>query len=109
VLEKKHKLNLETTKLVAKQPDLLVKKASSQVNELERSLINEIEKKITQFKQQFATQLATLHAVSPLATLDRGYAIVSHHQKVLFDAQQVNTGDLIDVRLATGKLKASVV
>ncbi len=54
--------------------------------------------------------LRTLHAVSPLATLDRGYAIVSAPDgHVLQDATEARPGDTIDARLARGRLSARVL
>jgi exodeoxyribonuclease VII large subunit len=51
----------------------------------------------------------TLQAVSPLATLERGYAIVSRGDgSILRDAAQVAPGTLIEARLATGRLRAKV-
>ncbi|MFV0477671.1 MAG: exodeoxyribonuclease VII large subunit [Parahaliea sp.] len=51
-----------------------------------------------------------LDSVSPLATLDRGYAIVSTQAgKVLQDASQVKTGDVLNARLAHGYLSLSVL
>ena len=52
--------------------------------------------------------MSTLHAVSPLATLDRGYAIATLKEKVLFSAEQTKIGDTIEVRLAQGKLSCEV-
>ena len=60
-------------------------------------------------QQQFARLLVTLHAVSPLATLDRGYALATCNNKVIIDSQQVNIGDIIDIRLAKGQLKSKVL
>jgi exodeoxyribonuclease VII large subunit len=52
-----------------------------------------------------------LHAVSPLATLDRGYAIVEDVQsgKVLTNASDASTGDDVRARLAQGELIATVI
>jgi exodeoxyribonuclease VII large subunit len=51
----------------------------------------------------------TLHAVSPLATLERGYAIVSTVDgAILRDAAAVNPGLVIEARLARGRLRAKV-
>ena len=51
----------------------------------------------------------TLNAVSPLATLGRGYAIVSdEHGKILRDAADVAEGGLIEARLAVGSIRAKV-
>ena len=51
-----------------------------------------------------------LHAVSPLATLDRGYAIVEDLEtgKVLIDAGDATVGSDIRARLASGELTATV-
>jgi exodeoxyribonuclease VII large subunit len=51
----------------------------------------------------------TLNAVSPLATLDRGYAIASRPDgTILRDAAEAPPGTSIEVRLATGHLRAKV-
>jgi len=43
-------------------------------------------------------------ALSPLAVLDRGYAMVSKGTALVRDAAQVTTGDRLRVRLARGTL-----
>jgi exodeoxyribonuclease VII large subunit len=51
----------------------------------------------------------TLNAVSPLATLDRGYAIVSTEGGgILRNAADAKPGTLIDARLAHGSIRARV-
>jgi exodeoxyribonuclease VII large subunit len=50
-----------------------------------------------------------LHALSPLAVLDRGYALVySSDGKLLRDAANAHRDDTIDIRLAKGNLAAKV-
>jgi exodeoxyribonuclease VII large subunit len=50
-----------------------------------------------------------LNAVSPLATLDRGYAIVSVADgPIVRNAADAAPGTLIDVRLQSGRLRAKV-
>ena len=51
---------------------------------------------------------ARLGALSPLATLARGYAIVRAGGEVVRDAGAVATGGLVDVQLAQGSLGARV-
>ena len=53
----------------------------------------------------------TLAALSPLATLDRGYAIVTRLDdgRILTDTGTVTAGQGIGVRLARGELEATVV
>jgi len=56
------------------------------------------------------TMARALQAVSPLATLDRGYAIVTTvpDGRVLTDAEQAAPGTEIEARLARGRLRARV-
>jgi exodeoxyribonuclease VII large subunit len=49
-----------------------------------------------------------LQALSPLATLGRGYAIVRSGEKTVRDASTVRPGDRLDVQLAAGALDATV-
>jgi exodeoxyribonuclease VII large subunit len=59
-----------------------------------------------------AARLSTLHAqlaaLSPFATLERGYAIVHRGDEVVRSAEHVNAGDAIDVRVAEGSFGATV-
>jgi exodeoxyribonuclease VII large subunit len=51
----------------------------------------------------------TLNAISPLATLERGYAIVSlDGGKILRSAADARPGTLIEARLAKGRIRAKV-
>jgi len=53
--------------------------------------------------------LARVRALSPAATLERGYAIVQDAEgQVLRSAVQVSPGDAIGVRLASGRVAAKV-
>jgi exodeoxyribonuclease VII large subunit len=50
-----------------------------------------------------------LQSLSPLAILERGYALVFDAEgKLLKDASRVNVGDQISARLAHGQLQAGV-
>ncbi len=59
--------------------------------------------------RRLAPLAAGLAQLSPLRVLDRGYAIVeSSEGHVVVDATQVASGDSIGVRLAKGRLRATV-
>lgn len=61
------------------------------------------------FQERLAGSSLTLNAVSPLATLERGYAIVTDEQnRVVVDAAKLREGDLIQTRFARGHAQASV-
>ena len=51
---------------------------------------------------------ARLKALSPLATLDRGYAIVRAGARALRDASAVSQGDRLEIELASGAVGARV-
>jgi exodeoxyribonuclease VII large subunit len=51
---------------------------------------------------------ARLQALSPLATLDRGYAIVRHEGAVVRSAAALGSGDTVDIRLAEGGFSGTV-
>jgi len=73
--------------------------------DLRRGLLRQVER--TQQRLKLASR--TLQSLSPLATLERGYAIVtSTDGKVLTDSGAVKSGAAIDVRLARGSLGATV-
>lgn len=59
---------------------------------------------------RLATAVRALDAVSPLATLGRGYALVLRQTdgRAVTDAGHVTTGDPLDIRLARGRLDATV-
>jgi exodeoxyribonuclease VII large subunit len=61
-------------------------------------------------RERLLPLVRTLQAVSPLATLSRGYAIVSGPDgEILRDAAQAPGGTLIEARLAHGRLRARIV
>ena len=50
-----------------------------------------------------------LEAVSPLAVLNRGFAVATNpEQQVIRSVSQVSAGDAIDLRLTDGVLRARV-
>lgn len=106
--QKKHRLSLVMFRLNARHPGRLLQQARLHMQGLERTLIQHMDAKMSMHRQQFMSQLATLHVVSPLATLERGYAIATVHYQVILDSQQVGLGELIDVRLARGRLMCEV-
>ena len=61
-------------------------------------------------KQRLRTATKGLHNLSPLATLERGYAIVtgSNSARVITDAAKVQQGERVEARLARGRLSCRV-
>ncbi len=59
---------------------------------------------------RLAAAASALHALSPLAVLARGFAVVQDaHGQVLRDAAHTTPGDELDIRLAHGSLRTRVL
>lgn len=68
-----------------------------------------IEKQMEEAQKRLALAAASLDALSPLAVLDRGYAIAQREDgSLLRDAKSVSIGESIRVRLAKGRIAANV-
>jgi len=106
--QKKYHLHLCTMKIQAQNPRISIQQTKTKVQQLSDRLIQQIRLKSNQLRHQLTANLATLHAVSPLATLDRGYAIATHKNKVLYSTETIEIGDTIDIRLAKGSLVCDV-
>jgi len=74
--------------------------------ELQRNMENLLREK----KQELAILRSQLEAQSPLAVLDRGYAVVTDTEtgRVIRSAEQCGTDQSIDIRLRRGSLLAEV-
>jgi exodeoxyribonuclease VII large subunit len=66
---------------------------------------------VTRRRQRLAPLAGRLDALSPLAVLERGYAIVSreHDGQVVRSPDDVTAGELVAVRLARGRVRAEVL
>jgi exodeoxyribonuclease VII large subunit len=87
----------------------LAQLAARQQN-LQQRLYHAWEKNITRKQQRLAMNSRALDSVSPLATLQRGYAIVQDMagKKIYHDAAELNAGDKVSARLAKGSLICTV-
>jgi exodeoxyribonuclease VII large subunit len=64
-----------------------------------------------QRQQRLALASRTLNAVSPLAVLDRGYALVTLAEsgRLVQNPSEAPIGSIIEARVANGKLRAQVI
>jgi exodeoxyribonuclease VII large subunit len=78
----------------------------NQVSELLRS---SMERLLVRKSEKLGHLGQSLNVVSPLATLDRGYAIVqTPNQQVIREAADLKPGDILTARLARGTVEATV-
>ena len=105
---KKQQIYYYTNQLHMKNPLHYLQQVKIRLQQIEKQLIQQINLKINLFRYQLNNQLSTLHAVSPLATLDRGYSITTHKGKVLDDTARLTIGDRVNIRLAKGSLDCEI-
>jgi len=68
-----------------------------------------VQRRLQSAHERFERSLRTLNAVSPLATLERGYAIITDAgTHVVTDAVVLTPGARIEARLARGSVRATV-
>ena len=69
-----------------------------------------IQHKLETLQRKYLSLVHTLNAVSPLATLERGYAIVTNPKtsEVIRSSQQLSINDMIKTRLAHGEIISQI-
>jgi len=102
--KKQTSLELMSNKLWQFNPANKTRSYQMQQQYLSGRLVTALNRKFERLKQQLTNTSQTLHAVSPLATLNRGYAIVNEPQSdhIIRTTKQLKTGDSIQTRLAQG-------
>ena len=110
LLSDTNQLQAIRSNLLQQSPAISVQRNFSQLSELRQRLVTTTRSLLATAEHRAALLARALHSVSPLATLDRGYAIVmdASTETVLLRASDVNVGDDILARLGEGELVATV-
>jgi exodeoxyribonuclease VII large subunit len=104
------KLNEAMGTLRQATPIHAVRRAGMQRQALEQRLNAAVTTLLQQQQRRLAVACKSLDTISPLATLDRGYAIVTQprNRRILHTAAGVKPGEQIEARLAQGRLLCTV-
>jgi len=110
VEERAQSLDWLGRRLAQASPSAVVERSIAQLASLRQRLNTSARDTVSDLSHCLELAMRGLHSVSPLATLDRGYAIVEDASsgKVLLNANDVAPGDDIRARLAEGELIATV-
>ena len=111
VSSKQQLLETFSTRLWRENPRHRLEALCAHAAALRQRLVTAFSGSLIAREQRLALASRTLDAVSPLATLGRGFAVVSRvaDGALLRDAAQVPVGEQIEARLAKGRLRAQVV
>jgi exodeoxyribonuclease VII large subunit len=97
-------------RLVAAHPAARAARDAKQVGVLEARLARAMHRRVERVRLRFRGTMSTLHALSPLGSLARGYAIVrTQNGGVVRDAAALGSGDLVSLVLARGRARARIV
>ena len=100
----KSELHVLAHRLAGLHPRAQILRARRELDGLAHRLATSVRADVDAARGEFGRLGAQLAALSPLAVLDRGYAMVLHGETVVRDPAQVSAGDVLEVRLARGKL-----
>ncbi|MEU4213804.1 exodeoxyribonuclease VII large subunit [Actinoplanes sp. NPDC026623] len=104
-----HRLESWRSRPVLARPESLVEQRAAEVDALRDRAVRSLDQRLRRADDDLRHLLARLRALSPMATLERGYAIVQRADgHVVRAAGEVETGDVLRVRLADGELRAGV-
>jgi len=107
---RRHGIDATRSRLLQRSPVIGVKQSMHRLSTLQRRLNAAAVSAVERMNVRLRLARRTLESVSPLATLDRGYAIVSDCKTgtILTDAAKVHPGADIEAQLASGSLRATV-
>jgi exodeoxyribonuclease VII large subunit len=110
LLAQKNQLQCVSSELLQLSPALSVQRSIAQLARLQQRLATRMRGLVSDGEHRVALLGRGLHSVSPLATLDRGYAVLQDAStgKVLLHADEVDIGNDIRARLSKGELVATV-
>ena len=110
LLKRSRAIELVRTRLLQRSPAIEVQYSVNYLAELNQRLKSIGTASVDRLQNRLKLAERALHSVSPLATLERGYAIVSEAEsgKILSDASATKPGRKITARLAHGSLAATV-
>jgi exodeoxyribonuclease VII large subunit len=100
-----------TERLQRAHPGTQLTQHAQRLDELEQRLQRAMRERLARASTQLQATARSLHALSPLATLSRGFAIVTRvaDGAVLRASTEATVGDEIDARLGSGVVRARVV
>jgi exodeoxyribonuclease VII large subunit len=106
-----HQLAAANAKLWQFNPAARLRSQQQRQQYLGQRLQRAMQNKLEQNRLKLANTSQTLHAVSPLATLSRGYALVTETKsgRLVRSTRQLAAGDRIQTRLADGRFVSEVV
>jgi len=92
-------------------PGARLAQQEQRLDDLEQRLGHAVRARMSGVEHRLSLAVRTLNTVSPLATLERGFAIVTRVKdgRLVMDAGTIAVGEEIETRVAKGNLRAKVI
>ncbi|MEV6298182.1 exodeoxyribonuclease VII large subunit [Actinoplanes sp. NPDC051861] len=102
-----HRIEAWRSRPVLARPESLIDQRGAEVTALRDRAGRSLEHRLRRADDDLRHTVARLRALSPAATLERGYAIVQRADgHVVRAADEVRAGDMLRIRLARGEIQA---
>ncbi|PUU93497.1 MAG: exodeoxyribonuclease VII large subunit, partial [Halanaerobium sp.] len=109
VRELKNKLQNISERRIFASPEELFRNYEQELDSLETKLNHQIERKYNDWENKYQLLYQRLNNLSPLKTLDRGYAILQDQaERTVSSVEQIEQGDQLRARLSDGLLDLEV-
>lgn len=107
-INKNYYINLKSQRVLQNPMDIINEK-SQYLSNLQTALIKNTQLKIALKKEQFAKHISKLEALSPLAVLNRGYAIATDEKNIVIkSAKSIKINDDLNIKFKDGNVKCKV-
>lgn len=100
-------LKLRSQRII--HPSQVLEKCIERLHHLGKALNLSFHQGLRDRQSSLALQMKSLHNLSPLNVVERGYSIVTFAGQLIRSSQQVHVGSPLEIQLAKGKIKAEVV
>ena len=110
-LQQQHSLlAVKTARIWQHNPAITIRHYQHRQAYLSHRLLSAIEQRLQQHQQRLVTASQTLNAVSPLATLNRGYTLTIEPRsgQIIRSTAQLKLGDIVETRLAQGSFTSEI-
>jgi exodeoxyribonuclease VII large subunit len=103
-------IEAKTAKLWQHNPSIIINSHKQRQDFLTSRLVSATAHKLKQLRQRLLNSSQTLHAVSPLATLSRGYSMTldTSSGDIIRSTGQLKPGDMVQTRLAQGRFTSQI-
>ncbi|OUQ09335.1 exodeoxyribonuclease VII large subunit [Erysipelatoclostridium sp. An15] len=90
------------------QTNLFLTNQKNQLKVIDHTMNMEIKRKLQINQEKYRFLISKLNTLSPLKTLERGYAIVLKNEQVVASSNSLSSGDEIEIKMKDGLKKAVI-